>query len=217
MPHFPSDLPFWSLLQYAVRGSTESSRRSRDVLHAIKTDGLVGRSRIIALGAQRVRQDIDSGGPLTACFADDPILVPMPRSAPLVSGGLWPAAAICQALVREGVAHAICPLIRRNAAIRKSSVAAPGERPNPQEHYASFALAADLSLVRIERAVLVDDVITRGSTMLGAWAFVRSQLGTVPIHCFAMMRAISHGDIERILAPVEGSISARAGRLHRDP
>lgn len=37
------------------------------------------------------------------------------------------------------------------------------------------------------------------------------------IHCFALLRTISQGEIASILDPVAGRITYRQGHLHRDP
>jgi hypothetical protein len=39
----------------------------------------------------------------------------------------------------------------------------------------------------------------------------------IPIHCFALLRTLSQGDIDSILAPVVGRITYRQGHLHRGP
>ena len=58
MVTFPSSLAFASLLQYAPRGQSRTSLRSRDVTYKIKQDGYIGRFRIIDFSAERLAQEI---------------------------------------------------------------------------------------------------------------------------------------------------------------
>jgi len=39
----------------------------------------------------------------------------------------------------------------------------------------------------------------------------------IRIHCFALLRTVSQGDVDSILALVVGRITYRQGHLHRDP
>jgi orotate phosphoribosyltransferase-like protein len=69
-----------------------------------------------------------------------------------------------------------------------------------------------------ESITVVDDVITRGSSFVGAYPRLRSAFPGIPIHCFALVRTISGRDIDGILDPVAGLITHENGqRLHREP
>ena len=72
--------------------------------------------------------------------------------------------------------------------------------------------------LQIPKAVtVVDDVITRGSTFVGAMPHLESLFGSIPIRCFALVRTMSFGDIQQLREPVEGVISYQHGNLHRQP
>jgi len=77
-------------------------------------------------------------------------------------------------LVKEGLgALAWCGL-QRVRAVRKSATAAPGERPSVNLHYESFFF--ERPATPLERIVLIDDVVTKGRTLLAAASRVRPVL-----------------------------------------
>jgi hypothetical protein len=67
-----------------------------------------------------------------------------------------------------------------------------------------------------QRITLVDDVITRGSTFTGMVPRLQAY-PEVTIVCFALVRTVSTGEVETILAPTEGTIPYREGQLVRQP
>ena len=217
MPPFPSSLPFWSLLQYAVRGHSKVSITSRTIRHAVKNNGTIKSINVIERIAQRVLENIQVDGVLSTCFTPGALLIPVPRSAPLVPGGLWPTEVICQSLVRIGVASAVFPCLRRAMAVNKSAFAAPGMRPGPKEHYDSICCNQLILPGASPRLILVDDIVTRGATLLGASTRLGECYPDVQVVCFAALRVISEGNINAILDPVEGTIQVLEGRLRRDP
>ncbi len=70
MANYPSSLAFASLLQYAPRGQSEPSVRSRDVTYKIKQDGYVGEVRIIEFAAERLGQAMGTHPFLSDYFND---------------------------------------------------------------------------------------------------------------------------------------------------
>lgn len=217
MAKFRSSLTFAALLQYAPRGRSDSSLHSRDVTYKIKQDGYIGRFRIIDFSAERLAQEIAAHPFLGDYFNSSVSLVPVPRSSPLVRpDALWPSLRICQAILARGLGADIIPCIERTRAVRKSSTAAAGQRPGPAEHYGS------VRVVRKKRQApkgitLVDDVITRGSSFVGLVARLEEAFPGVEIRCFALVRTRSAGEIDRLLDPVEGTITYDGAGFHRHP
>jgi hypothetical protein len=68
-----------------------------------------------------------------------------------------------------------------------------------------------LQLIRPRRVVLIDDVVTRGATFLGAASRVQSEIADAEIKAFALARAITDREIEAIRDPVVGSIELGEG------
>jgi hypothetical protein len=228
----PSNLPFRSYLQYSPRGTAHASAYSKAVTLAIKRDGYVstadeGTKPAIDYVVRRLVGDLPNHQCLRECFGsaggalippERATLVPVPRSAPLVAGGLWPAMRICAALVTHGLAAESLPLIVRARAVQKSAFAAPGQRPTPQDHYDSLALDPTRPLPQTRKLfVIVDDVVTRGATLLACYARLREAYPADPILCFAMVRTMSGADVATVRDPVEGVITYHGGSPHRQP
>lgn len=213
---FPSRLEFISLLQYSPRGVSGPSRFSQLVCRGIKDDSFVYRydeygrrqpTRVIERSAARLRLEIPKYPFLQKAFGSDSLLVPVPRSAPLKDPkALWPALSICQAIVAEKLALNIAPLLIRTSAVEKAAFASLGKRPSPIDHFRTTKVDARLPLDSYRQIVLVDDVITRGSSFLGMYARLSAAFPEVPIICYAVIRTMSTGKISEIVAPVSGTI-----------
>jgi hypothetical protein len=102
----------------------------------------------------------------------------------------------------------------RTSPLPKASLAAPGQRPNPIDHY-------NATTVRLSRRspprliTLVDDIVTRGSSFIGVYARLKEAYPNARIRCFALIRTISSGEIDQILDPVHGEIRYEHDRLSR--
>ena len=116
-----------------------------------------------------------------------------------------------------GLADDYASIVRRVKPVQKSSHASRGGRPDPEDHYESVEVTT-ANLISPDIITLVDDVITRGSTLMGVHERVRAAYPNATIHCFALVRTISGDDIDTILDPVEGTISyGHDGVLRRRP
>ena len=142
-------------------------------------------------------------------------LVPMPRSSLVAQNFLWPSRILAEALVKEGLGRDCQPLLHRMTAVRKSSTASPGERPGPEEHYESFRALSVTS--RPRTVTVVDDVMTRGATMLAAVSRLRESLGDVSVRGFAFVRTTSFDPVTAIAAPALCKITFAHGVLRRNP
>jgi hypothetical protein len=96
-------------------------------------------------------------------------------------------------------------------------MAATGQRPNPPDHYASIAVRTPRPARHPAHITLVDDVITRGSSFIGIVPHLYAAYPNATVHCVALVRTISTGEVPEILAPIQGTITYRAGRLRRQP
>lgn len=188
-------------------------------MRAVKNDSFTGGNRrAIPFAARRLREEMPRHVVLQPCFAGTIVLVPVPRSAPLVQGGLWPAMQLCRALQREGVGMDIVAMLERHSAVPKSATAAFGQRPGPQQHYDSLAIAPTPPLPAPQHhIVIVDDVVTRGATLLASYARISEICPEVMISCFALIRTMSGVEVNTILSPATGKISYFGGHVHRDP
>ena len=211
MVNFPSKLPFASLLQYSPRGQSDLSRKSRDVRSAIKGDGVIGAYRVIDHAALRTKDILSAYGFLSDRFGSDVVLVPGPRSSVQKGEALWPAKRICDALVYYGLGLETLPCLVRKTSVSKAAFA----RPEPIDHYDSVECSGRIDAP--SRITLVDDIVTRGSSFIGLYPRLKAAFPNAKIECFAVVRTMSDGDVENILAPVEGTITYNSGHLYRSP
>lgn len=207
-----SEVGFGALLAYSPRGQSEVSRRSRDVCYAIKA----GQPGALELVGRRLREHVEGRGILTPFFGAQVTLVPMPRSAPLVAGALWPADRIARVLIAAGLAAQVVPALERGFAVPKSSLAEPGERTVVALHYESLRAHAMVDVSN--RILVVDDVVTKGATAVAAISRLEETYPGVPIALFATIR--TRGlipEVERILDPAVGVITFTGDEPHREP
>lgn len=149
-------------------------------------------------------------------FGDQVTLVPAPRSAPLPEGALWPSLDICQAMVARGLAAATLPCVERTEAVPKSAFAKPGERPTPQRHYDTMAAEAQLEVPAT--LVVVDDFVTKGSTLLAAASRVAEAFPASNVLAFALVRTKGIvPEIDAILEPCIGEITYELATIRREP
>ena len=207
-----SSAPYGSYLNYSPRGQSQDASRSRRICYAIKG----GEENVIARLADRLAKTIEEG-PLSGFFSVDAVLIPAPRSAPMVRGALWPPRLICRELVRVGMGTDVAPILQRTSAVQKSAFAKPGERPSVRKHFDSLTVLPELTKVRT--IVVVDDVITMGSTLLACVGRLREAYPDTDITAFALVRTISRpGDFERIFDPAVGTIThSNYGGGRRNP
>ena len=171
----------------------------------------------------RLREEMKPGKPayaLREVLGDDVLVVPCPRSSPLVKGALWPSKEICDELVGHGLAMKSAAILERVKAVPKSSTSAIGERPKPLEHIRSMEVVNqhELDLQKITRVTIVDDVITRGATLIAAATLLQRRFPEAEIRIFAMVRTKSYDpEVGAILDPVIGEVSFNGIDADRKP
>ena len=220
MTRFRSEpLQYGSFLVYAPRPKTEAETKAKKFLLALKGDRLIGTARVRATeyAACRLSEELDAGhaDQFDSFFSPDAVLVPVPRSAPSRGDIVWAPHSLANALVDQGLGGTVELLLTRQQPIRKSAGAK--SRPRPQEHYESLEVAHRVSVAAPSRIILVDDVVTRGSTLLGASWRLREAFPNATVAGFAGVRTMSRGFGDEIVQPVVGTITLSRNRLSRDP
>ena len=190
-------LAYASFANYSPRGKMELSKKSQAICYGLKN----ANKTVI----ESIFKYIEPGSSILTSLAEfinpDVTLVPIPRSAPLVQGGLWPALIIAQAFKEKGLVKNILPCLERIKRVPKSSFAKPGERPSVSNHYSSFKV--NNSLVSPIQIVLIDDVLTKGSTMYAASLRIKEVYPEAQIKAFAIIRTMGkQADIEKKLFSV---------------
>lgn len=217
MPGIPSNIPFVSFLQYAPRGASSVSQVSKSVVLQIKTDGFFAGKQIIPYAVERFEQNLARLEEHQSWFSPNTFLIPTPRSAPIVQGAVWPSHRICEELEGRKLGGRILPCLKRTVAIQKSATAR-GNRPDPIDHYNSVEVDSSTPLLfQPERLLLVDDVVTRGSTFLGMVPRLQESFPGADILCFALVRTMSRTEIDSMDAPVSGHITFDGVMPHREP
>jgi len=210
-----SEIRFGSFLVYAPRGTSEVSRRAKRFVRALKEERLVGvpPQSPSDYAARRLG---DESPLLGGLFLESALLVPVPRSSLPVEGGIWPALNIASALVRYGLGAAVLPCLTRVKAVPKSAFAASGTRPKPIEHYDS--IQGTKMVTDRPSLCLVDDVITKGATLLGAASRLQETYPQARVMAFALVRTLGFvDDIERIVEPATGTITLHGEEALREP
>ena len=215
MTPFPSKLEFASLLQYSPRGTAEISQQSRDVTYAIKQDGVYKNRNMIDFIAEVVQQEFSNHPFLTDYFNSETTLVPIPRSGTRQPDALWPPLRICEALLHRGLARDILPCLERHTPLRRASTG--GTRPNPQQHFDSIRQQSQTTTTPPTQITLVDDVITRGSSLVGMYPHLKAAYLGIPIRCFAVVRTESSDEVATIRDPTQGMVTYHSGNCVRRP
>lgn len=213
-----SQLEFGALLTYAPRGDTPEIKHSKDVMIALKRDGFVEEQPILMSEwiAQTIRQRI-SELPFASFFKANTILIPTPKSSLMQPNTLWVPERIATALVRRGLGKEVASCLVRAKPVRKAALSAPGERPTAAEHYESMSVQGSLS--KPSEILLIDDVVTRGATLLGAANRLADLFPQTRIRAFAAMRTISNPyEFEKVYSPCVGMIDLwESGDTFRRP
>ena len=208
----PSKLGFCACYVYSPRGSGIASCCSRRLRERLKALDATWFPRYAA----RVHEQVAEQGRFRGLFGPDVVLVPVPRCAPCTRADAWVAARLAVALQQTGLAAAVWTGLRRKYAVRKSATAADGARPSVWEHYDSLTL--EPSLTAATRLVLIDDVVTKGRTLLAAAMRVRECFPNAEVRAFALVRTMGLvADVEQLLDPCQGEISWCGEDARRDP
>jgi hypothetical protein len=152
---------------------------------------------------------------LMALFTGGAVLVPVPGCTPC-GDTPWAAATLALALRDVGLARAVWIGLRRCVAVRKSATAPSYARPTVPEHYESLLVMP--TPVMIRRIVLIDDVITKGRTLLAAAARLQAAFPHADIRAFALIRTVGFRQrVDCLVEPCDGVVRWAGGDARREP
>ena len=152
---------------------------------------------------------------LRALFSPGAVLVPVPGSASC-SSAPWASLQLAVALSEVGFTLRVWTGLRRRVAVRKSATAPHAQRPTVRQHFDSFSVTLQPGAAR--KFVLIDDVITKGRTLLAASLRLQVELPPVEISAFALIRTaglVQH--IDHLTQICHGWVRWAGGDARREP
>lgn len=188
-----SKVEFASLLTYTPRGDSEKAKGAKTAMINLKNDNVLSSGILTSeYIVQAMKREINTF-PFADYFNSNVILVPIPKSSLLKPGTLWVPERLTTALIKNGLGKSSEACLERIKAVPRSSGQRIGEnRPKAFQHYESMRVKK--LLFEPEEIVLVDDVITRGSTVMGGVNRLAEVYPDAKIRAFAMMRVMSDPD-----------------------
>lgn len=154
--------------------------------------------------------------PFADFLTNHPILVPIPNSSWMKPGTLWIAKRLTKAMLSNGFGKSVIEYLERINPLRKSATCSASNRPKAFEHYNSYGIRKNM-FPEPEEILLIDDIVTRGATIIGAANKLHDAFPTAHIRAFAAMRTISSQNLKDIIDPCKGEICFRDPETFRDP
>lgn len=152
---------------------------------------------------------------LRALFSPGAVLIPVPGSE-AYSSSRWTSLQLALALSEIGFALTVWTGLQRRVAVRKSATAPQAERPTVMQHFDSFSVTRAHGAVR--KIVLVDDVITKGRTLLAAALRLQVELPPAEIRAFALIRTLGFlRQVDHLTDVCHGLIRWTGGDARREP
>ena len=211
---FPRDyrLQFAACYAYSPKGESDVSERSRQLCARVKN----GSTKWLRSYVASVHQEVERKRHFCGFFNEHTLLVPIPNSPSSARTSFWVARRLALTLQKAGLAEDVWAGLRRVSSVERSSSAWMWERPTVQQHYRSFAVIP--SPRPPTEIVLVDDVITKGRTLVAAAMRLHEAFPQADIRAFALVRTMGLiRDVERLFDPCEGVIRWNGRDAYREP
>jgi predicted amidophosphoribosyltransferase len=165
--------------------------------------------------SQKIKKNLNNL-PFKDIFINQDVdLVPIPKSSLMTKDSLWVPNKIAIALSNQGMGTYF-PCLQRIKAVPKSSCVNSKQRPKPIEHFNSVKIKELINQPKC--IVLIDDIITRGSTLIECANVLKERYPKIPIYGFAIMRTISNPEeFKSIVDPCRGEININLNEAYRTP
>jgi predicted amidophosphoribosyltransferase len=212
-----SSLEFGSLLSYSPRGTSDAEKQSRTAMRNLKDDQVVPNSNILMSDyiSELIKKKMVAL-PFAHFLEINPILIPVPNSTLMNPGTLWVPKRLAHALVRNGFGKAIVECLKRVKPLPKAARSLASDRPKAVQHYESIEVQSMLS--EPNEILMIDDIVTRGATMLGAANKLQDAFPNARIRAFAAIRTISPPDVfNAVYSPCKGIITLVGQNSFREP
>jgi predicted amidophosphoribosyltransferase len=212
-------LEFGSLLTYSPYGMSERAKSSRNVMSDLKGDKFISEHLPVLMSkylAQGIKTNLMKY-PFAHFFESSSILVPTPKSSLVKPETLWVPQRLALALAQKQLGKAVKECLVRVKPLPKSSTTSAEDRPKALQHYESLEVRWR-ETSKPKEILLIDDIVTRGATLLGAANRLIDTFPDAHIRAFAMMRTMSGPSIfDRITDPCIGWIELRGNDTYRTP
>lgn len=193
------DICVGSLLIYPSKGTSSSSKEAKAI---IKVEIKQGSQKYIEAAVKRIPEllALDSAADFDTSLG---ILIPVPGHAPVKTDWLNVPKLICDEINRVGYGNGIKNILRRKEKITQSSKsAAASNRPNPSDHYRTIEVDYPRQLLTPEEnpnvITLIDDVVTRGSTIAGCALHLKRIFPDCTIQALTLARVDGNCDLEQV-------------------
>lgn len=211
-----SKLEFFSLLSYSIRGTSDAEQGSKTWRNAVKNDQYVQINSDSKLTSELIADWLaknTSIQPFSDYFKPSAVLVPIPKSTLMQTGTLWIPQRLANALAARNLGKSF-ECLERVTPLSRASTSTAANRPKAIDHYNSMRVQTILS--EPSEILLVDDVVTRGATAIGAANRLIEAFPNTRIRLFAALRAVSSPDVfKEIYDPRIGTIELRGDQTYR--
>lgn len=198
-------IEYGSLLAYSPYGKSEDAWRSQTVTNQIKNDVVLQSQMSMSESiANQISRNLETL-PFADLFKVNPILIPTPKSSFIRPGDLWVPQRLATALVNRGLGKEAISCLSRVTPVTKSAGTPSEDRPPAEVHRDSMGVKRILD--KPKEILLIDDVVTRGATVLGAANKLAEAFPDARIRAFiAMCTRTRPKDFVRINDPRRGKI-----------
>ncbi len=185
---FLSRINFGSLYIYPSHGSPSTrTSEAKALVFDLKKDRVTSAGRIVDQVVSQLSRVLPWSD-FRECLDGTATLVPMPRHRLQQPNSVWASQSLADSIAEAGLAASSLNVIRRAKPMRQSSLSERRDRPSPRQHFDTMALELSLFQAAPARIVMVDDVISRGSTFSGAAARLKSVFPDAEITALAIAR-----------------------------
>jgi Phosphoribosyl transferase domain len=205
-------LQFAACYVYSPKGQSDVSERSRQLCARVKS----GSRKWLKHYATNIQHEAAKNGRFQGYF-EDTLLIPIPDYRPANQTSLWVARRLAIELQLAGLGAEVWTGLHRVSSVERSSSAWMWERPTVEQHYRSFAVIP-LTGPHPKQIVLIDDVITKGRTLMAAAMRLRERFPDTEIRAFALVRTMGFvPDVTRVFDPCQGEIHWNGRDAYRSP
>lgn len=182
-----------TLLIYSPRGNSANAQKSRRLAGACKNGEFPFALKI----ADKI-EELDAGN-----YFKSSVLVPIPRSTPLLAGAVFPAKTLAEGLLKYGFGNNLQTILKRTQPITKSSNNFSAETRNTvQTHLDSMTVKP--VLITEPTIILIDDILTLGRTAMASAMKLQHVYPDKEIKIFCPFRTRSWDDKNILVALEKG-------------